>query len=99
MPAYSLTGAMSVIPMMNVAIRMCGITRSGITSLLPMTGISTSPMDTAVYLPLSGWSPAREGSKPHQRKKHVEHNDHDHQQAYYHHERPPRRAVRRFGVQ
>jgi hypothetical protein len=36
-----------------VAIRMCGITISGIASSLPITGISTSPIGIIVYLTLT----------------------------------------------
>src|SRR5918911_4265755 len=99
MPTYSLTGAMSVIPTMKVAIRMCGMTRSGITSSLPMTGTLTSPIPTAVYLPLAGGGAAGEVGDPDQREKHVEHYHDDHQEAYHHNEGSSRRAVRRLGVQ
>src|SRR5919202_3880930 len=99
MPTYSLTGAMSVIPTMKVAIRMCGMTRSGITSSLPITGTLTSPIPTAGYLPLAGGGAAGEVGDPDQREKHVEHYDDDHQKAYHHHEGPPRRTVRRLGVE
>src|SRR5919199_6923710 len=99
MPTYSLTGAMSVIPTMKVAIRMCGMTRSGITSSLPITGTLTSPIPTAVYLPLAGGGAAGEVGDPDQREKHVEHYHNDHQEGYHHHEGPPRRAVRRLLVQ
>src|SRR5919202_1723391 len=99
MPTYSLTGAMSVIPTINVAIRMCGITSSGIASSLPSTGTSTSPTGTVFYLLLPRGRPAGEVGDPDQRKEHVEHHDQDHQKAYYHYEGPPRRAVRRLLVE
>src|SRR5919206_542123 len=78
---------------------MCGMTRSGITSSLPITGTLTSPIPTVVYLPLAGGGAAGEVGDPDQREKHVEHYHDDHQKAYHHNEGSSRRAVCRLGVQ
>src|SRR5215210_1397802 len=99
MPTYSLTGAMSVIPMMNVAIKMCGITRSGIASSLPITGTWTSPIGTALLPPLSGGGPAGEVGDPDHREEQVEHHHQYHEKTHHDHEGPPRRAVRWLPVQ
>src|SRR5215213_4924159 len=81
------------------AIRICGTTSKGITRLLPMTGTSTLPMGTALYLPLAGRCPARKVGYPDHRKDHVEHYHRYHQETYYDYVGSPTHAVRRLFVQ
>src|SRR5829696_4450562 len=78
---------------------MCGTTSKGITRLLPMTGTSTSPMGTALYLLLAGWRPAGEVGDPDHCEDHVEHYHGYHQEAYDDYVGPPAHAVRRLFVQ
>src|SRR5215213_6348744 len=78
---------------------MCGTTSKGITRLLPMTGTSTSPMGTALYLLLAGRRPAGKVGDPDHREDHVEHYHGYHQETYYDHVRPPCRTVGRLLVQ
>src|SRR5215203_1105391 len=78
---------------------MCGTTSKGITRLLPMTGTSTSPMGTALYLLLAGWRPAGEVGDPDHCEDHVEHYHGYHQETYDDYVGPPAHAVRRLFVQ
>src|SRR5215217_3728572 len=78
---------------------MCGTTSKGITRLLPITGTSTLPMGTALYLPLARRRPARKVGDPDHREDHVEHYHGYHQETYNDYVGPPAHAVRRLFVQ
>src|SRR5215210_8194135 len=78
---------------------MCGTTSKGITRLLPITGISTSPMGIALCLLLAGWRPAGEVGDPDHCEDHVEHYHGYHQETYDDYVGPPAHAVRRLFVQ
>src|SRR5215212_6075825 len=56
-PRYSAVGAMREDPRMKVAIRMCDCTRMAMTTLLPITGTSRSPMGMPSHLPHDARAP------------------------------------------
>src|SRR5215212_8926496 len=64
-----------------------------------MTGTSTLPMGTALYLPLARRRPAGKVGNPDHRQDHVEHYHRYHQETYYDYVGSPAHAVRRLLVQ
>src|SRR5215217_95648 len=63
--------------MMKVANRICVWTRTAMTTFLPITGTSRLPIGTA-----RSFLTRREVHDPAHGQKHIEHHDHDHQDAY-----------------
>src|SRR5215204_955482 len=71
-PRYSLVEAMSRIPAINAAWKMCDCASIAITTSLPIPGISMSPIGTVIYLLLRGTT--GKVQDPDNREQHVDHH-------------------------